>query len=192
MRKASLSETDPLPFCMSTATAVARAIRTIPDFPKPGIQFKDITPVLADPTLTAEAVAALAAPFTETSATKVLGIEARGFILGPLLAQALDAGFVPVRKENKLPHTTVQASYALEYGTGVIEMHADAISREDRVLIHDDVIATGGTAAAAADLVRSAGGTVVGYSFLLELGFLNGRAKLDDGLPFHSLVHVAE
>jgi len=177
---------------MSTAAAVARAIRTIPDFPKPGIQFKDITPVLADAALTAEAIAALAAPFTEASVTKVLGIEARGFILGPLLAQALGAGFVPVRKEDKLPHTTVQASYALEYGTDIIEMHADAVSKEDTVLIHDDVIATGGTAAAAAELVRSAGGTVVGYSFLLELGFLNGRAKLDDSVAYHSLVCVDE
>lgn len=177
---------------MSTAAAVARAIRTIPDFPEPGIQFKDITPVLADAALTAETVAALVAPFTAANVTKVLGIEARGFILAPLLAQALGAGFVPVRKENKLPHTTLRASYALEYGTDVIEMHADGVTENDQVLIHDDVIATGGTAAAAAELVRSAGGTVVGYSFLLELAFLNGRAKLDDTVAYHSLVQVQD
>lgn len=177
---------------MSTAAAVARAIRTVPNFPKPGIQFKDISPVLADAALVADAIAALAAPYADAGVTKVLGIEARGFILAPLLAQVLGAGFVPVRKKGKLPHTTVQAFYALEYGTDVIEMHADAVVEDDTVLIHDDVIATGGTAAAATELARTAGCGVAGYSFLLELAFLNGRAKLDDTLAFHSLVHVED
>jgi len=175
---------------MSTADAVNHAIRTIPDFPKPGIQFKDITPVLADPALLKRAVEALAAPYAEAGVTKVLGIEARGFILAPMLAQVLNAGFVPVRKEGKLPHTTVRASYDLEYGTDTIEMHADAVTASDRVLIHDDVIATGGTAAAAVDLVEAAGGEVVGYSFLLELAFLGGRARLQEALPYHALVAV--
>jgi len=177
---------------MSTAAAVTRAIRTIPDFPQPGIQFKDITPMLADAALVAEVVDALAAPYADAGVTKVLGIEARGFILAPLLAQALGAGFVPARKQGKLPHTTVQAAYALEYGTDVIEMHADAISEADIVLIHDDIIATGGTAAAAAELVGSVGAAVAGYSFLLELAFLNGRDELDDALAYHTLVRVEE
>ena len=164
------------------------AIRTVPDFPQPGIQFKDITPLLADPRLLPLAVDALAAPFHGQGITKVVGVESRGFILGAMLATRLDAGFVPVRKPGKLPYDTLQETYALEYGSDTIEMHADAVTARDRVLIHDDVIATGGTASAAARLVERVGGTVVGFSFLVELGFLGGRAKLPEGIAVHTVL----
>lgn len=167
-----------------------RAIRNVPDFPKPGIQFKDITPILADHHLMVQAVEALAEPFIESGITKVVGVEARGFILGSLLAARLGAGFVPVRKKGKLPYTTMSAEYALEYGTDTIEMHIDAIDKADRVLVHDDVIATGGTALASYQLASSAGAKVVGYAFLLELDFLSGRGKLPEDLVVHTVLHV--
>ncbi len=167
-----------------------RAVRNVPDFPTPGIQFKDITPILADPNLLNRAVEALAHPFEQAGITKVVGIEARGFILGAMLAHHLGAGFVPVRKKGKLPYETVSSEYELEYGVDVIEMHVDAIAPNDRVLIHDDVIATGGTAAAGYDLARHAGGEVVGFAFLIELTFLEGRAKLDDSLMIHTVMQV--
>ena len=135
-----------------------------------------------------EAVEALARPFENEGITKVVGIEARGFILGAMLAQRLGAGFVPVRKRGKLPYETVSVEYALEYGTDVIEMHVDAIDPGDRVLIHDDVIATGGTASACYRLVEHSGADVVGYAFLLELAFLQGRATLQDGLKVYSVL----
>jgi adenine phosphoribosyltransferase len=168
---------------------IARAVRTIPDFPKPGIQFKDITPILADPVLLQHAVALLAAPFRAADITRVVGIEARGFILGGMLAHHLDAGFVPVRKLGKLPWHTVRETYALEYGTDTIEMHRDALRPGDRVLIHDDVIATGGTAAATHRLVQSTGAVVVGFAFLAELDVLNGRGVLGEGPQVESLLH---
>lgn len=168
---------------MADANALVRAVRTIADFPKPGIQFKDITPILADPELLALAVAQLAEPYRDQDVTKVVGIESRGFILGALLAQALGAGFVPVRKAGKLPFTTRREEYALEYGTDAVEMHVDAIAPHDRVLIHDDVIATGGTAAATHRLAAAAGGEVVGFSFLVELAFLGGRQHLPHDVP---------
>lgn len=164
------------------------AIRTIPDFPEPGIQFKDITPILADPKLLHAAAEAVIAPFREHGITQVVGIESRGFILGGIAAQMLGAGFVPVRKKGKLPYQTFQESYALEYGTDVIEMHMDALHAGDTVLIHDDVIATGGTAAAAYRLAERTGAKVVGFSFLVELGFLSGTEKLPDGVPVHSVL----
>lgn len=167
-----------------------RAIRNVPDFPKPGVQFKDITPILSDPRLLSLAVEALAEPFLAKGVTKVIGIEARGFILGGMLASRLGAGFVPVRKKGKLPYDTVAAEYSLEYGTDVIEMHVDAIFPGDVVLIHDDVIATGGTALATCELAKNAGGRILGYSFLLELDFLNGRVRLPDGVVIHSVLHV--
>lgn len=167
-----------------------RAIRNVPDFPKPGIQFKDITPVLADNRLLKQAVEALAEPFLGSGVTKVIGIEARGFILGSLLAARLEAGFVPVRKKGKLPYKTVSAEYALEYGTDTIEMHVDAIGGGDRVLIHDDVIATGGTAMATYQLASNARAKVVGCAFLLELDFLNGRGRLPEDLFVHTVLHV--
>lgn len=164
------------------------AIRTIPDFPKPGIQFKDITPILADPELLRIAVDLLSRPYRGKGITKVIGIESRGFIFGAMLAEVLDAGFVPVRKEGKLPAKTLSVTYDLEYGTDTVEMHGDAITDTDTVLIHDDVIATGGTAAAATKLVHEAGGKVGGYSFLAELVALEGRDKLEDGVAFESVL----
>ena len=175
---------------MPPPDALADALRTIPDFPKPGIQFKDITPILSDPTLLDAAVAALADPYVEANITKVVGVEARGFILGPLLAHQLDAGFVPVRKAGKLPHSTFSETYELEYGTDTVEMHADALTDADRVLLHDDVLATGGTAAATVRLIERSNATLHGFSFLIELAFLQGRDLLDTMLPYHSVLTV--
>lgn len=172
----------------SMASALEKAVRTIPDFPSAGIQFKDITPILNDPALLQLAVEALGAPFVDAGITKVVGIEARGFILGAMLAHHLGAGFVPVRKRGKLPYKTISVEYDLEYGSDVIEMHVDAVALGDRVLIHDDVIATGGTAAACYQLIDRIGADVVGYAFLMELGFLNGRAVLEDGLDVHAVL----
>lgn len=166
-----------------------RAVRTVPDFPKPGIQFKDITPILADPALLRGVVSMLAEPYAGAGITKVVGIEARGFILGSMIANRLGAGFVPVRKAGKLPYTTIRETYELEYGSDTIEMHIDAVEAEDNVLIHDDVIATGGTAAATARLVEQAGARVAGFSFLAELDFLQGRHALPSGIPVHVALH---
>lgn len=179
-----------LPVPMDITAELEHAIRTIPDFPKPGIQFKDITPLLARPALVHDAVDALAEPFRDAGITKVIGIESRGFILGAMLAHRLEAGFVPVRKPGKLPYETVSAEYELEYGVDQIEMHVDAMGPHDRVLIHDDVIATGGTAAAAYQLVQHTGAEVAGYAFLLELSFLRGRAKLVEDVVVHSVLIV--
>ena len=156
-------------------------IRNVPDFPKPGIVFKDITPLLGHPEALAHALIALATPWLGQGITKVVGIESRGFILAPSVAVALGAGFVPVRKPGKLPWNAVRESYGLEYGKDTIEMHLDAVGPADRVLIVDDVLATGGTAAAAIALATRQGAVVVGCAFLVELGFLGGSAKL--GLP---------
>lgn len=170
------------------AEQLRAAVRNVPDFPSPGIQFKDITPLLGDRELLARSIEALAEPFFEEGVTKVLGVEARGFILGSSLARRLDAGFVPVRKKGKLPYTTHTAEYALEYGTDCVEMHVDALNEGDRVLIHDDVIATGGTAAATCNLARLSGAHVVGFSFLVELSFLFGRSALDGDARIHSVL----
>ena len=160
---------------------IAAGVRDVPDFPRPGIVFKDISPLLADAELLDLTVRAMSEPFAaEGGVDKVVGIEARGFIFGVPIAQRLDAGFVPVRKAGKLPADTLSETYDLEYGTATIEVHTDAFTAGDRVLIVDDVLATGGTAAATLDLVRRAGGTVVGCSFLIELGFLDGRTALGD------------
>ena len=175
---------------MNPTDRLRDAIRTVSDFPEPGIQFKDITPILRRPPLLAEAVTALAAPFAEAGITKVIGVEARGFIFGAMLAERLGAGFVPVRKRGKLPYRTIRETYALEYGTDTVEMHADALEAADRVLIHDDVIATGGTAAAAYRLARQAGADVAGYAFLIELAFLNGRAALPEGVGVHAVLRL--
>lgn len=173
---------------MELVDQIARHIRNVPDFPRPGVQFKDITPVLSDPELLGLAVDLLMTPFRDAGVTKVAAIEARGFILGGILADRFSAGFIPVRKHGKLPYDSFAESYDLEYGSDAVEMHIDAILPGDRVLIHDDVIATGGTAAASHALVRRAGGTVVGCCFLLELGFLRGREKLDGVAPIHSVL----
>ena len=164
-------------------------IRDIPDFPKPGVMFKDITPLLASPEGFKEAIERMAQPYEDAKVNKVLGAEARGFILGGALACRLGAGFVPARKPGKLPRKTTSAEYSLEYGTDQLEMHTDAVAPGDRVLIVDDVLATGGTAAAKADLVTRSGGIVVGYSFLMELDFLHGREKLGNH-KIVSLTHV--
>jgi adenine phosphoribosyltransferase len=156
-------------------------IRDVADYPAPGILFKDITPLLADGALFAETVAALAAAHAAGSGAEVdlvAGIEARGFIFAAPVALALGVGFVPIRKSGKLPHTTVAAEYALEYGTAKIEVHTDAIQPGQRVLLLDDVLATGGTAAAAAGLLEQIGAEVVALSFLIELDFLYGRKQL--------------
>jgi adenine phosphoribosyltransferase len=159
----------------------------VPDYPKPGIVFKDITPLLADGPAFAAVVDALADG--SESVTKVVGIEARGFILAAPVAYVLGAGFVPVRKQGKLPAPTLAESYELEYGEATLEVHIDAFGAGDRVLIVDDVLATGGTAAATADLVRRTGASVAGITVLLEIGFLAGRAKLP-GLDVRALLGV--
>ena len=163
-------------------------VRDVPDFPKPGILFKDITPMLADPRALSASVERLAAPYRGAGVTKVAGIESRGFVFGVPVAERLGVGFVPVRKAGKLPHTTLSHSYALEYGEGVVEIHDDAAGPGDRVLIVDDLLATGGTAEAAVALVKRLGAEVVGVAFVIELDFLEGRNRLD-GIPVTSLLH---
>ena len=153
-------------------------IRDIPDFPKPGIVFKDVTPLLADPDAFAHAIEALSEPFCDLGIDKAVGIEARGFILAAPLALACGAGFVPARKAGKLPSTRRGVSYELEYGSETVELHDDAFAPGDRVLIVDDVLATGGTAAATVELVEALGGEVVGLAFLIELAFLSGASRL--------------
>jgi adenine phosphoribosyltransferase len=162
-------------------------IRDIPDFPSPGIVFKDITPVLADAAAFAALVEVMAEPYRSLRVGKVAGIEARGFTLAAPVATTLGAGFLPLRKPGKLPFATLRQEYSLEYGTDALEMHVDAVMPGERVLLIDDVIATGGTAAAAVRLLRSAGADMVGFSVFIELGFLNGRAALD-GVPFNAHV----
>lgn len=155
-------------------------IRDVPDFPQPGVLFKDITPLLADPDALQLAIDGLVEPLVDRGITKVLAVEARGFILGAPVALALGAGFVPVRKPGKLPWTTERLEYDLEYGTDAVEVHHDAVAPGDRVAIVDDVLATGGTAAATAQLARSIGADLVACAFLIELAFLGGRARLGD------------
>ena len=154
-------------------------VREIPDFPKPGIGFKDITPVLADPAGLDAAVTGLAELSRPLGVDVVIGAEARGFLLGPALARELGAGFVLARKPGKLPSQTVRAEYVLEYGTDALELHTDAVASGARVLVHDDLLATGGTAKTLCRLVEQLGGTVAGCGFLIELAFLSGRERLD-------------
>ena len=163
-------------------------IRDIPDFPKAGVVFKDITPLLAHEGAFRAVVSAMADRYADAGITQVAGIEARGFIFAAPLAYALGAGFVPVRKGGKLPHHVEQEDYELEYGTDLLEVHRDAVHRGDRVLIVDDVLATGGTAAAVGRLMHRFDADVVGMAVLVELGFLNGREKLD-GVDVFALVH---
>ncbi len=166
---------------------IEAGIADVPDFPSVGIMFKDISPLLADPGAFALAVRLMSEPFDTDSVDKVVGIEARGFIFGAPIAMRLGAGFVPLRKAGKLPSRTLSESYDLEYGSATVEVHADAFGPGERVLIVDDVLATGGTAAAATALVGRAGGVVVGCSVLIELGFLGGAERLD-GLRLHTLL----
>jgi adenine phosphoribosyltransferase len=168
---------------------IKRYIRTIPDYPKPGIMFRDITTLLSDLHGFRAAVDELAWPFLRGGLDYVVGIEARGFILGGAVAHSLGRGFIPIRKKGKLPSRTIGQDYALEYGVDTIEIHADAIKPGDRVLIVDDLIATGGTAGAAADLVRKSGGEVVAAAFVIVLPELGGAAKLKaKGVKVHTLV----
>ena len=169
---------------------LASRIRDVPDFPKPGIVFKDITPLLADAAALKGAVETLAERVEPLEPEIVLGAESRGFILGPALAIRLGIGFAIARKPGKLPWSTVTASYALEYGEDSLELHDDAIGSGMRVLVHDDLLATGGTARATCDLAEAIGGTVVGCAFLIELAFLGGRSRLEP-FPVEALISYA-
>ena len=170
-----------------TAREIEKAIRNVPDFPQPGIQFKDITPVLADPNLFAGSIELLTAGFAPGSVDAVVGIDARGFIFAAAAAIKLKAGFVPVRKKGKLPFSTIEQDYALEYGSATVAMHVDALKPGARVLLLDDLLATGGTAAAAISLMKKLNAQILGVNFLIELKFLNGREKLP-GCPVNSIV----
>ena len=162
-------------------------IRHVNDFPKKGILFYDITTLLNDAQAFRDTIDAIAAPYMGEDIDQVVGIESRGFILGAAVAHTLGAGFIPMRKPGKLPAATHKETYALEYGTDSLEMHVDAFAKDHRILIVDDVLATGGTARAAVDLVKKAGGTLIGAAFLIELNFLNGRSKLA-GEPVYSVL----
>jgi len=164
-------------------------IRDIQDFPKPGIGFKDITPLLNSPKASQFCLEILVNSLENIKIDKVVGVESRGFFFGTLLAQKLNAGFVPVRKPKKLPYETISASYELEYGSDILEMHIDAIQKGDKVLIHDDVLATGGTAKAVCELVEQLGGEIVQMNFIMELTFLNGREKLGTRPIFSALTY---
>lgn len=164
-------------------------IRDIQDFPKPGIGFKDITPLLISPEARKETLAILLSNLKDQKIDKVIGVESRGFFFGMLLAEALNAGFIPVRKPKKLPFETISASYDLEYGTDTLEIHVDAIQKGDKVLIHDDVLATGGTAKAVCELVERLGGEIVQCNFLMELSFLHGREKLGNNPIFAAMTY---
>ena len=159
--------------------SIENYIRDIQDFPKPGIGFKDITPLLANPEAVNECLELLLNGLNGKKIDKVIGVESRGFFFGTLLAQKLNAGFVPVRKPKKLPYQTISATYDLEYGTDTLEIHIDAIEKGEKVLIHDDVLATGGTAKAVCELVEKLGGEIVQCSFIMELTFLNGKDKIN-------------
>jgi len=173
-----------------TVQEIYQAIRDVPDFPKPGIMFKDITPLLLDPARFRRALELMAAPFGGSKVRRVISIESRGFLLGSPIALLLEAGLVPIRKPGKLPGARGRVEYALEYGTDALEMHRDAVGVGDRVLIVDDVLATGGTAEAAAKLVRAHGAEVVGFTFLIELDFLKGRERLRNECV-EALLHYA-
>jgi adenine phosphoribosyltransferase len=164
---------------MDLQSRIRASIRDIPDFPKPGILFKDITPVLADASLCSDIVDGIAAQLADKKVDGVVGIESRGFLFGMMLAQKFNVPFLPVRKKGKLPFKTYSYEYTLEYGSAVMEMHIDSVAMGSSVLIHDDLLATGGTAAAAAELVKMQGGSIAAFSFLISLGFLNGKEKLD-------------
>lgn len=175
-------------WCQTSAAAdLKRLIRDVPDFPKPGILFRDITPLLADPAGLAMAVELMAQPFRDNRADMVVGAESRGFIFGTAVARALSTGFVPVRKPGKLPSETRRKEYALEYGTDSLEMHRDAIQPGQRVLIVDDLLATGGTLAACCDLVHEAGGKIEAVVVLIELADLGGRERVGD-YPVFSVI----
>ena len=166
-------------------------VRDVPDFPVPGVLFKDITPILSDPSAMSDAVSAMSEPWRRSEVDLVVGIEARGFILGAPVAQALGVGFIPVRKPGKLPGDILSESYGLEYGQDSVEIHSDALPAHSRVVIIDDVLATGGTAAATARLVKASGAELVGFGFLIDLVFLNGRSRLG-GATVHAVMSFGE
>lgn len=168
---------------------LGKLIRDIPDFPKPGIIFKDITPILGDPDAFRQCIDELAAAFSDSGAVKILAAEARGFIFGAALAYKLGIGFVPVRKPGKLPYKTISVTYDLEYGTDTLCMHEDAVKKGDKLLLIDDLLATGGTVGGMQKLVAAVGADVVGIGFLMELDFLQGRKNLGSGNVV-SLLHV--
>lgn len=172
---------------MTAADELRAFIRDVPDFPKPGIVFKDITPLLRSPRALERSIHDLAEPYRRAGITIVAGIESRGFIFGGCVARFLGAGFIPIRKPGKLPWTTRRNEYILEYGTDALEIHDDALTKSDRVLVVDDVLATGGTAAAASTLVRGFDATLVGVATVIELTFLNPRSKLN-GIDIHTLI----
>ncbi|MFE2089947.1 adenine phosphoribosyltransferase [Streptomyces sp. NPDC059460] len=177
----------------STRELLLSRIRDVADYPKPGVMFKDITPLLADPVAFTALTDALAELCVRHGATKVVGLEARGFILAAPVAVRAGLGFVPVRKAGKLPGATLSQAYELEYGTAEIEIHAEDLTAEDQIMVIDDVLATGGTAEASLQLIRRAGARVAGVAVLLELGFLDGRARLESGLagaPLEALIRV--
>ncbi len=163
-------------------------IRDVPDFPQPGILFKDITPVLADKALLKLAIDGMVEALAGQRVDKVVGIDARGFIFGALLAQRLEAGFVPIRKKGKLPYQTRGVDYSLEYGTNSVEMHIDALQPGEKVILADDLLATGGTAGAALQLISETGADLLGSFFFIELEFLKGREKLSGAAPVHALI----
>jgi adenine phosphoribosyltransferase len=169
--------------------SLKKYIRDIQDFPNPGINFKDITPLLINPKARKKTVDILISTLKDKKIDKVIGVESRGFFFGILIADALNAGFVPVRKSKKLPFETISATYDLEYGTDILEIHVDAIEKGERVLIHDDVLATGGTAKAVCELVERLGGEIVQCNFLIELTFLHGREKLGNNEIFAAITY---
>ncbi|WP_462249415.1 adenine phosphoribosyltransferase [Ekhidna sp.] len=174
---------------MNLTERITNAIRTIPDFPKPGIMFKDITPLLKDVELSKEITVAFAEQWKAKNIDAIVGIESRGFIWGNSLAQLMGIPFIPIRKKGKLPAETLSFKYDLEYGSAEIEIHKDAIDKGQKILIHDDLLATGGTAIAAAELVKMSGGEIAGFSFLVELSFLNGIQELEGhSTNIHSLI----
>ena len=172
---------------MDIRDALERCIRTVPDFPIPGLQFRDITPVLANPTLMMQITESFAISVAEVEPTAIAGPEARGFIFGPLSAAKLDCPFIPILKPGRLPSEILSVAYELEYGTNTLEMHKDALNHKDRVIIVDDLLATGGTTQAAISLIRETGAQTVGTCFVIELLGLNGRDKIEP-IPIHSLI----
>jgi adenine phosphoribosyltransferase len=186
----SLPALNPIsPFMTELSLRIRNAIRDVADFPKPGIVFKDITPILLDAELSNEIVIAIANQYANERIDAVCGIESRGFLFGLPVAMALNVPFIPVRKQGKLPYKTVSHAYDLEYGSAVVEMHNDAVRPGMRVLIHDDLLATGGTACAAASLVKSQSGQIAGFNFLVDLTFLRGQEVLKTfGAPVHCMV----
>jgi adenine phosphoribosyltransferase len=172
----------------STLKEVEAAIRNIPDFPKPGIVFKDITPILSDAKLFKSVINLISAEAETVNPSKIVGIDARGFLFGAAVAYKLGLGFAPVRKKGKLPYKTVGSAYQLEYGDAEMEMHIDAIQQDEVVVLVDDLLATGGTAGAAVNLIQKVGGIVGSALFVIELGFLKGSAKIPPDVPVRSLI----